>query len=81
MLKSLSLTLVALSSYVLFLPVVCNTLMTNEIRVAQAVEGEANVLDELLEVPEFIFLQFSSYSGDSAIVFYFIHRKKILSIR
>ena len=53
MLKSLSLTLVALSSYVLSLPVVCNNLMTNEIRVAQAVEGEANVLDELLEVPEF----------------------------
>lgn len=53
MLKSLSLTLVALSSYVLSLPVVCNTLMANEIRVAQAVEGEANVLDELLEVPEF----------------------------
>lgn len=53
MLKSLSLTLVALSSYILSLPVVCNTLMTNEIRVANAVEGEANVLDELLEVPEF----------------------------
>lgn len=53
MLKSLSLTLVALSSYVLSLPVVCNTLMTNEIRVANAVSESANVLDELLEVPEF----------------------------
>lgn len=53
MLKSLSLTLVALSSYVLSLPVVCNTLMTNEIRVANAVSENANVLDELLEVPEF----------------------------
>lgn len=30
---------------------------------------------------EFIFSQVSSFSGDSAIVFYFIHRKKILSIR
>ena len=53
MFKNINLILVALSSYVLSLPVVCNTLMTNEIRVAQAVEGEANVLDELLEVPEF----------------------------
>lgn len=53
MLKNLSLTLVALSSYVLSLPVVCNTLMTHEIRVANAVSENANVLDELLEVPEF----------------------------
>lgn len=53
MLKSLSLTLVALSSYVLSLPVVCNTLMANENRVANAVSENANVLDELLEVPEF----------------------------
>ena len=53
MIKSLSLVLVALSSYALSLPVVCSAIKSNDLKVAQAVNQEANVLEELLEVPEF----------------------------
>ena len=53
MIKSLSLFLVTLSTYALSLPIVCSAIKANDIKVAQAVSQEANVLDELLEVPEF----------------------------
>lgn len=51
--KNAGLITTFVATFVLSLPVVCSAIKTNEIRVVSAVNSETNVLDELLEVPEF----------------------------